>query len=442
MLDVSATLQCLAGHLDKPSLRQLSLIAQALLTMTGRVTMLGLSRWTEKGASYRTIQRFFNSKVLWCELHWCLLRSHVVSEDDIYLLAGDEVVVSKAGKRSFGLDRFFSSLYGRPVKGLCFFSLSLVSVKRRSAYPLLAQQVVRTAEEKAATKAKREQTKGKAPVEGKGGRPKGSKNRDKVNVELSGHLKFVQGLLQGVLKLLRALIEVKYVVLDGAYGYNEVMQLARQLDLALISKLKRNAALYFPYQGEQKSTGAKRKYGDKLDYRKIPGKHLQSSTVENDIRTDIYRLTLLHKEFGQPLNVVIILKTKLGTGERAHVLLFSSDLSLAAELLIAYYSLRFQIEFTFRDAKQFWGLNDFMNVGKTPIHNAANLSLFMVSLSKVLIGQLDSCHPTWSVLDLKAHCRAEKYVLETLKLLPQKPDAFLIRQILADIPKFGSIRAA
>jgi hypothetical protein len=36
----------------------------------------------------------------------------VVSEDDIYLLAGDEVVVSKAGKRSFGLDRFFSSLYG------------------------------------------------------------------------------------------------------------------------------------------------------------------------------------------------------------------------------------------------------------------------------------------------------------------------------------------
>jgi putative transposase len=100
------------------------------------------------------------------------------------------------------------------------------------------------------------------------------------------------------------------------------------------------------------------------------------------------------------------------------------------------------IEFTFRDAKQFWGLNDFMNVGKTPIHNAANLSLFMVSLSKVLIGQRDSCHPTWSVLDLKAHFRAEKYVLETLKLLPQKPDAFLIRQILADIPKFGSIRAA
>jgi hypothetical protein len=442
MFDISAILQCLAAHLDKKSLRQLDLIAQALLAMTGRVTMLSLSRWTEKGGSYRSIQRFFNSKVLWCELHWCLLRSHVVSEDDVYLLAGDEVVVSKAGKRSFGLDRFFSSLYGRPVKGLCFFSLSLVSVKRRSAYPLLAQQVLRTAEENAAAKAKREQAKGKAPAQAQRGRPRGSKNRDKVNVALSRQLKFIQGLLREVLNLLRTLIEVRYVVLDGAYGYNEVMQLARQLDLALISKLKRNAALYFPYAGEQKSTGAKRKYGDKLDYQKIPSKYLQSSTVENTIQTDIYRLTLLHKEFAQPLNVVVIVKTKLSTGERAHVLLFSSDLSLAADKLIDYYSLRFQIEFTFRDAKQFWGLEDFMNVAETPIHNAANLSLFMVTLSKVLITHQGSGQPNWSVLDLKAHVRAEKYALETIKLLPQKLDAFLIRQILTAIPKIGAIRTA
>ena len=30
--------------------------------MTGRVTMLGLSRWAEKGGSYRTVQRFFKEK--------------------------------------------------------------------------------------------------------------------------------------------------------------------------------------------------------------------------------------------------------------------------------------------------------------------------------------------------------------------------------------------
>jgi putative transposase len=100
------------------------------------------------------------------------------------------------------------------------------------------------------------------------------------------------------------------------------------------------------------------------------------------------------------------------------------------------------IEFNFRDAKQFWGLEDFMNLGEQPIHNAANLSLFMVNLSKVFLAQLEQCRADSSVLDLKARFRAEKYVLETLKLLPQKPDAFLIQQILADFPKIGAIRAA
>jgi putative transposase len=442
MPEISVILSCLATDLDKKSLRQLGLIAQAMLAMTGRVTMLGISRWTDKGGSYRTIQRFFNSKLLWCELQWCLLRSHLLAEDDVYLLAGDEVVVTKAGKHSFGLDRFFSSLYGRAVRGLCFFSFSLISTKRRTSYPLGCWQRVRGAEEKAASKAKRERGKSQAKVKRPRGRPKGSKNRDKVNVELSQHLQFIQGLLQQVLKLVRPLISVSYLLLDGAYGYNEAMQLARQLDLALISKLKRNTALYLPYEGEQKPKGAKKKYGAKLDYQHIPGKYLQSSSTEKGIRTDIYQLKALHKEFAQPLNIVIIVKTKLSTTERLHVVLFSSDLSLAYDKLIEYYSLRFQIEFNFRDAKQYWGLEDFMNLQEQPIHNAANLSLFMVNLSKVLLAQLEQCRADSSVLDLKARFRAEKYALETLKLLPQKPDAFLIQQILTNIPKIGAIRAA
>ena len=43
--------------------------------------------------------------------------------------------------------------------------------------------------------------------------------------------------------------------------------------------------------------------------------------------------------------------------------------------------LRFQIEFNFRDAKQYWGLEDFMNVTPTGVTNAANLSLFMVNVA-------------------------------------------------------------
>ena len=50
-----------------------------------------------------------------------------------------------------------------------------------------------------------------------------------------------------------------------------------------------------------------------------------------------------------------------------HVALFSSDLELSYAHLIDYYRLRFQLEFNFRDAKQYWGLEDFMTVKQTPI---------------------------------------------------------------------------
>ncbi len=80
--------------------------------------------------------------------------------------------------------------------------------------------------------------------------------------------------------------------------------------------------------------------------------HLCHEVVEKNIRTRIYQVQLLHKNFPQPLNVVVIVKTNLTTDKSAKVLLFSDDLELAYDKLIDYYQLRFQIEFNFRDAKQ------------------------------------------------------------------------------------------
>ncbi len=57
-------------------------------------------------------------------------------------------MVTKAGKKTFGLDRFFSSLYDKVVPGLACFSLALVQVGSRQAYSLSNEQVVRTDEEK------------------------------------------------------------------------------------------------------------------------------------------------------------------------------------------------------------------------------------------------------------------------------------------------------
>lgn len=62
-----------------------------------------------------------------------------------------------------------------------------------------------------------------------------------------------------------------------------------------------------------------------------------------------------------------ILKTNLVTHTQAHAILFSTDLEQAFDQIIRLYSLRFQIEFHFRDAKQYWGLEDFMISKKSPL---------------------------------------------------------------------------
>jgi hypothetical protein len=66
----------------------------------------------------------------------------------------------------------------------------------------------------------------------------------------------------------------------------------------------------------------------------IPGQYLQETTVEGHIQTRLYQAQLLHTEFAQPLNVVIIAQTPLQTQARAHVILFSRDLELAYAPLV------------------------------------------------------------------------------------------------------------
>ena len=120
MPDIMLILSCLSQSVDHTSLRRLSCVVEGLLAMTGRVTMLGLSRWTERGGSYRTVQRWFNTTLGWRQVHWLLIRQHLLGEETEWVLAGDEVVVSKAGKKTHGLDRFSPRLWASRFRDCVF----------------------------------------------------------------------------------------------------------------------------------------------------------------------------------------------------------------------------------------------------------------------------------------------------------------------------------
>lgn len=275
----------------------------------------------------------------------------------------------------------------------------------------------------------------------KPGRPKGSKNKVGASLPLSEELQRIGAMVGELLARMGGVVPVRYLVLDGHFGNAPALQMTRQHNLHLISKLRADSALYLPYTGAYAGRGPRRKYGEKLDYAALPEQFLCHTSVEDKLETRVYQLEVWSKSFPQRLNVVILVKTRLDTQKQAHVILFSSDLALPANQLIDYYALRFQLEFNFRDAKQFWGLEDFMNTQPTQVTNAANLSLFMVNLSHCLLQPFRHRDPAFSLLDLKAHYRGLKYVEEAIKMLPEIPEPDLLERIIARMVGLGRIHA-
>lgn len=312
-------------------------------------------------------------------------------------------------------------------------NLSLLSVETRTAYPLMTEQLVRCDVQTSAPKAVK--TKNTKP-----GRPKGSTNKNRKEVELSPFQTQLQACIRAALTLVGLDLRIIYFVYDGALGNNAGLQAVMQTGLHLICKLRHDSKLYFPYAGEYSGKGKPRKYGEKLTLESLKEEHLKSETVEKDIQTRVYQVNVWHKNFPELLNVVIIVKTNLKTGRCAKVLLFSDDLTLASETLVDYYSLRFQIEFNFRDAKQYWGLEDFMNVKERQVNNVANFSLFMVTFSKLLSAKIDGINKD-SILDLKTIFRAQKYTRRIIKSLGKNAETFLIDDRIFQAAEIGRIHA-
>ena len=413
------------------TVRQLSRIVLAMLAMTGRVTMLGLARWAGTGGSYRTIQRFFHTTLPWAALLWMFVRTHLLTPGDRYLLVGDECVVTKAGTETYGVDRFFSSIFGKPVPGVSLFALALVSCTERQAFPVQIAQIVREPAEApsptipAATR--------------KPGRPKGSSTQAKADAPLNAEHTRISTMIQSLLTRIGASLTLTYLVLDGHFGNHNAVLMARRLGLQLISKLRSDSALYYPYDGPYAGRGPHRIYGERIDPTAIPERFLKQTTVEDDLETRIYQIEARHETFDQPLNVVVMVKHHQTTGKHAHVYLFSSDRTLVWDALLDAYQLRFQIEFTFRDAKQYWGLEDFMVVTETAVMNAMNLAFFMVNLSRRLVRDRRQSDPNASVLDLKSDYRGRAYAEQIIKLLPEKPEPGLLQRLLAAVTGLGRI---
>ena len=144
----------------------------------GGVTMKNISRWTPAGCSYRTIQRFFSHGVDWLSLNILLFQSAYYEEGDKerYLLAFDETVEDKAGKSTWGVNWFYSSIASKVIRSVSSHVVSLVDSKKETSFVITHEQTVKSEKKKTPRKRKT--------------RNKSSKQQKKASVSKNGSNKF------------------------------------------------------------------------------------------------------------------------------------------------------------------------------------------------------------------------------------------------------------
>ena len=355
-----------------------------------------------------------------------LFKTFLYQADKIYLLAADETVENKAGKQTYGIGMFYSSIVQKAIRSISFLAISIIDVEAEKSYFLACHQVMPTIKtsQAARPKEKPENVKSK-------GRPKGSKN--KLKAESTAHsyqtLKTLLELAITQLRIFLPALRCCHLVVDGFYGHQDYLLLALHHKINIISKFKTNAHLILPYDGLQSGKGRPKTKGNKVDLSKVDERFLVESLHDTDskVSTKVYQFSAYTPKIkGHFLNIVVLKHTHQITKKESRTILFTNDLKLTASQIIKYYSLRFQIEFDFRDAKQYYGLSDFKNYKQTQLTNAVNLSFTMTLLGKLILEKYKmkfNC-PTM-VSDLKTISKVQKHAQTFFNYNTTGPDDFL-----------------
>ena len=173
--------------------------------------------------------------------------------------------------------------------------------------------------------------------------------------------------------------EVQYLAVDGAYAKERFVSGAVELKLHVISKLRCDANLRLLYTGAQKGRGRPRKYAGKVDLSDGSG-FILVEQIQPEV--DLYTAVVGHVSLKRAIRVAYLVDGSHAT-RVCTCLLFSTDLEQDPKQIVEYYKLRFQIEFIFRDAKQFTGFEDCQARDAVKLAFHFNASLTALNLAKL-----------------------------------------------------------
>ena len=323
-----------------------------IFVVCGKVNYTNLSRYSN--LCERTYRRHFNQGVGFEGLNQALIeglrgaQSHQIAVVDCNF-------IEKSGRHTHGLDWFYNGKTQRAEKGLEWSVVAIVDLEQNTGYTLSAQQTEAGLAKQANTAASSQKPQG-----------------NRVDFYL-GHLAYCQPYFPP---------EVSYVAGDAYYSKYKWVTGVVQLNLHAIGKLRCDANLKFLYDGPQKPRGRHRRYDGKVDFTD-PSRFELVCTLEDDVK--LYRAVVWSVNFKRSILLVYLLKEQ--DGKQSYVLLFSTDVNIDPLLLYRCYKARFQIEFIFRDARQFTGLADCQARSPEALDSHVNASLTALNLAKASLLQ-------------------------------------------------------
>ncbi len=333
--------------LSQPFQRFVREVLMLMLGVPGWATFLNLGRYSRYDE--KTFRRGFRREVHWAALNVAAIRAVVPAHHE-QVLAFDPSFIPKSGKHTPGLGRFWNSCTGRAELGLEIHVLAWVDVTANTAYAIQAALT---------------------PPEPTPAAPRTTGTTQVEDSRVDAYLAHVCRVIPE-----QGLSTLRYLTADGYFGKVKFVDGIQALGMDVISKLRRDADLLYLYTGPYRGRGRPRRYDGKVDLvRRERFTTVPFPETDRLLETAVVYAPRLRR----CLRVVVV--THRHTQGRA--VLFSTDTDLDPVKLYRYYVARFQIEFLFRDSKQFTGLAHSQARQAQALTFHVNASLTAVSLTKL-----------------------------------------------------------
>lgn len=187
------------------------------------------------------------------------------------------------------------------------------------------------------------------------------------------------GVLQG--KATKLLGVTKHIVADAYFSKKNFTDGLVKFGFHLISRFRDDAVLFYPTT--QPPTGKKGRpklYDSKIDFTNLDLNRFEKINLLHVDKGNLYTTIAYSKSLKQMVKLVVW----ISDNGKKHKLYFSTDINLSGKDVIETYRTRFQIEFNFRDAKQFTGLNQCQARNLSKLKFNFNASLTAVNVAKLV----------------------------------------------------------